>query len=312
MATLFTLNRQSTRLNWDARSNDNWPDAFKAGSSDATMRLWRWNDQRFGLGAVGYGKRNGGGNFFNISANAWSFRLGLADLSAWFHDRTYTASDFSLAGQIDTDEIYLEGNLPPANIEATLILAILDATDLATISADTSRNKVNSARSILDPSPPPPDPGPTPSPTDYRPINDSDILTGKIVIERIFQQLRTNAIDSHAVALQGQPKVLKNYVASPLLINSTTRITLDGDAGDYERLMIIGSRSNTGFALTYSVVFDPSTSTVTQVQLPIVTAGGADVQQTSFGYRRIDATTIEISRASAFSIFYILGIKTRS
>lgn len=152
MATLITLDRQATSLNWDARSSENWPAAFKRVAANGTVRLWRWNNQRFGLGAVGYGKNAAGGQFFDLTNDAWAFRIGLGSRAGWFQDRTYRPNDATAGGNIDTDEIYWEGNLPPGAIAETIILAILDAADLATIAADRSAGNAASAAAILNPS----------------------------------------------------------------------------------------------------------------------------------------------------------------
>ena len=173
MATLIELTRQATALDWDARSSDNWPDEFKAVVDNATIRLWRWDNTRFGLGAVGYAKR-AARDFFDLTNDAWAFRLGLADKSAWFQDRTYTPNDATAAGRTDRDEIYWTAPLPPGNIGPTLILAILSSVDLLTIGMDTSSGKVNSAMSILNPSV---DPGPGPDPIDP----GETILSGSVV-----------------------------------------------------------------------------------------------------------------------------------
>lgn len=160
MAILIELTRHSNAVTvWEARAGENWPAAFKRVAGDATIRLWQWASTRFGFGAVGYGKRQSTGQFFDLTAGAWAVRLGAGDKTAWHQDHTYVPANATAGGAVDTDEIFWTTPIPPDFTGNTLILAILDATDIQTIADDTSAAHADSAAAILNPPPDPPAPG---------------------------------------------------------------------------------------------------------------------------------------------------------
>lgn len=160
MATLVELTRYAhanRQVNWAARAAVEWPAAFKRVSENGTVRALVWNSARFLIGADGYGKSHASGQFFDLSANAWAFRLGAGDRASWVQDATYGPASATAGGAVDTDEIYWTTPLPPDFAGNTLILAILDADDIRAIADDTSGAHADSAAAIL--ARPTPDPG---------------------------------------------------------------------------------------------------------------------------------------------------------
>lgn len=152
MATLVELTRYAHTnrdVNWAARAAVEWPAAFKRAGGNGTVRVLVWNSARFIIGADGYGKHHRAGQFFDLSADAWAFRLGAGDRASWVQDATYGPGDATAGGGIDTDEIYWTTPLPPDFAGNTLILAILDAGDIQAIADDTSAAHADSAAGIL-------------------------------------------------------------------------------------------------------------------------------------------------------------------